>query len=97
MVGGGEGGIRTRDALPRTVLPVRHHSPLGDLSGRERVAAWAWSDGHPGIVGRGAWPSSRGTERRYLFTVWSGDGSPRLPALDRLHVSWHGKVTTSDT
>ena len=31
-VGGGEGGIRTRDALPRTAFPVRRHSPLGDLS-----------------------------------------------------------------
>ena len=30
--GGGEGGIRTRDGLPRTAFPVRRHSPLGDLS-----------------------------------------------------------------
>ena len=30
---GGEGGIRTRDGLPRTAFPVRRHSPLGDLSG----------------------------------------------------------------
>jgi hypothetical protein len=29
---GGEGGIRTRDGLPRTAFPVRRHSPLGDLS-----------------------------------------------------------------
>ena len=27
-----EGGIRTRDGLPRTAFPVRRHSPLGDLS-----------------------------------------------------------------
>ena len=32
---GGEGGIRTRDGLPRTAFPVRRHSPLGDLSPRE--------------------------------------------------------------
>ena len=32
--GGGEGGIRTRDGLPRTAFPVRRHSPLGDLSGK---------------------------------------------------------------
>jgi hypothetical protein len=31
-VDGGEGGIRTRDGLPRTAFPVRRHSPLGDLS-----------------------------------------------------------------
>ncbi len=31
---GGEGGIRTRDGLPRTAFPVRRHSPLGDLSER---------------------------------------------------------------
>ena len=31
---GGEGGIRTPDALPRTAFPVRRHSPLGDLSSR---------------------------------------------------------------
>jgi hypothetical protein len=35
---GGEGGIRTRDGLPRTAFPVRRHSPLGDLSRRRRVA-----------------------------------------------------------
>jgi hypothetical protein len=31
-IGGGEGGIRTLDGLPRTAFPVRRHSPLGDLS-----------------------------------------------------------------
>jgi hypothetical protein len=35
---GGEGGIRTRDGLPRTAFPVRRHSPLGDLSHGRRVA-----------------------------------------------------------
>ena len=34
---GGEGGIRTLDALPRTAFPVRRHSPLGDLSARLRA------------------------------------------------------------
>ena len=33
---GGEGGIRTRDGLPRTAFPVRRHSPLGDLSPRQQ-------------------------------------------------------------
>src|SRR5215208_258043 len=33
---GGEGGIRTRDGLPRTAFPVRRHSPLGDLSPERR-------------------------------------------------------------
>ena len=37
--GGGEGGIRTRDALPRTAFPVRRHSPLGDLSARRDCGA----------------------------------------------------------
>ena len=42
---GGEGGIRTRDGLPRTAFPVRRHSPLGDLSavsvfGTESRPAW---------------------------------------------------------
>ena len=36
-VDGGEGGIRTRDGLPRTAFPVRRHSPLGDLSGRNEA------------------------------------------------------------
>src|SRR4051794_2916767 len=35
---GGEGGIRTRDELPRTAFPVRRHSPLGDLSERQTIA-----------------------------------------------------------
>ena len=30
--GGGEGGIRTLDGLPRTAFPVPRHRPLGDLS-----------------------------------------------------------------
>jgi hypothetical protein len=34
---GGEGGIRTLDALPRTAFPVRRHSPLGDLSARSAI------------------------------------------------------------
>ena len=36
-VDGGEGGIRTRDGLPRTAFPVRRHSPLGDLSGKNEA------------------------------------------------------------
>src|SRR5258707_545720 len=36
--GGGEGGIRTLDGLPRTAFPVRRHSPLGDLSAELRAA-----------------------------------------------------------
>ncbi len=32
LVGGGEGGIRTLDGLPRTAFPVPRHRPLGDLS-----------------------------------------------------------------
>ena len=38
---GGEGGIRTRDGLPRTAFPVRRHSPLGDLSERQTIAVRA--------------------------------------------------------
>jgi hypothetical protein len=38
--GGGEGGIRTRDGLPRTAFPVRRHSPLGDLSPDTCGPAW---------------------------------------------------------
>ena len=36
---GGEGGIRTRDGLPRTAFPVRRHSPLGDLSRASKTGA----------------------------------------------------------
>jgi hypothetical protein len=45
---GGEGGIRTRDGLPRTAFPVRRHSPLGDLSA-ETCASSA-----PGVGGSSA-------------------------------------------
>ena len=34
--GGGEGGIRTHDGLPRTAFPVPRPRPLGDLSPSER-------------------------------------------------------------
>ena len=48
--GGGEGGIRTPDGLPRTAFPVRRHRPLGDLSadGAEptaRAGGWSWRRG----------------------------------------------------
>ncbi len=59
--GGGEGGIRTRDGLPRTAFPVRRHSPLGDLSPARRNPVGAFptgcrirAGGEGGIRTRGA-------------------------------------------
>src|SRR4051794_17957267 len=57
--GGGEGGIRTRDALPRTAFPVRRHSPLGDLSPRQR-----YRDERGKRAGSGTPRRARSTSRR---------------------------------
>jgi hypothetical protein len=73
-VGGGEGGIRTRDALPRTAFPVRRHSPLGDLSGRERVPA---RPGGPGVGCRPLSSGDRSTSSPALDRIQvSAQGSP---------------------
>ena len=75
-VGGGEGGIRTRDGLPRTAFPVRRHSPLGDLS--------RGADARPMRSDRGVWRRGRDSNPRCfrtpLFesgTINHSDTSPR--------------------
>src|SRR4029079_18838232 len=68
----GEGGIRTRDALPRTAFPVRRHSPLGDLSEDARVAGPDAAEGRSGGAGEG----SRGVDATEGFR---GEVSPRRP------------------
>ena len=64
---GGEGGIRTRDGLPRTAFPVRRHSPLGDLSGRhdDRAGPTPSMTGRPTVraVGQGGEHRSERTRR----------------------------------
>src|SRR6478752_5722071 len=63
---GGEGGIRTRDGLPRTAFPVRRHSPLGDLSrGRIVRAVPSW---HGARRYGGPWKG--GAEHRSERTPW---------------------------
>ena len=57
-VGGGEGGIRTRDALPRTAFPVRRHSPLGDLSARLARITVGRGEGDRGTVSVAAGPAT---------------------------------------
>ena len=66
-VDGGEGGIRTRDGLPRTAFPVRRHSPLGDLSlGTEYRQPQLGNRQSPTEVQGGAprrhWPEVRGPD-----------------------------------
>src|SRR5439155_433743 len=71
--GGGEGGIRTRDGLPRTAFPVRRHRPLGDLS--------AASDTVSAPRGRSGQGDRRGPSERTQTCV-SEDRRRATPAVD---------------
>ncbi len=66
---GGEGGIRTRDGLPRTAFPVRRHSPLGDLSPKGIGA-------HPTVRERARGRANAGIGRAET-TVCGGEGGIR--------------------
>jgi hypothetical protein len=91
-VGGGEGGIRTRDALPRTAFPVRRHSPLGDLSGdakeyRLPACGRSWSDFHPGTSGCDRKATSDRRERGLLLKLPHRDRPTKCKSFDLGHVS----------
>ena len=80
---GGEGGIRTRDGLPRTAFPVRRHRPLGDLSRRRRVATPTRLPHRACVAGQ--WYGWR-TKRP------AGRGRGGRPGCSP--VAWHGRRTT---
>jgi hypothetical protein len=76
QLGGGEGGIRTHDGLPRTAFPVPRPRPLGDLS-------W-WLRGARARGGEGGIRTHGAVTRTPLFesgTFNHSDTSPRRPGV----------------
>ncbi len=89
-VAGGEGGIRTRDGLPRTAFPVRRHSPLGDLSlGTEYRQPWA-ANRHTPTEARGRAPGGHRPD------VWRR-GRDSNPRCFRTPLFESGTINHSDT
>ena len=90
---GGEGGIRTRDGLPRTAFPVRRHSPLGDLSPTE-VDRSHFEDGEPSApVEGGPVPRRDAHDARRYGGPWEGSAEHRSERTSRC-VSEERRATT---
>jgi hypothetical protein len=87
-VAGGEGGIRTRDGLPRTAFPVRRHSPLGDLSAEESIGTLS---AKPALAHRG--PRH---PRGHRPEVWRR-GRDSNPRCFRTPLFESGTINHSDT